>query len=267
MRLPRTYGFWLIALATLGTIGCATMGPPPSVEPLMPRRGITPRSYKMKLAVFNLQDPTGSGGKLSESVAEVLHISLFETNRFELMQRAELRGIDPGDTKRIQEQYRDRLDALVVGSITHFDTVKKTVALNVNVMNPYGTTMAAKHFVVKYSGNINVDADRDDIDRIAEWIERSFPKLATGEVISRSSDRITVNLGTDSGVQVGMWMLVASRGDIVRDPQTGEFLGSDIYVGEVYVVAINPATCDARLVRNVNKRIPQIKVGDKVVFK
>ncbi|MFH1417670.1 MAG: hypothetical protein ABII12_05210 [Planctomycetota bacterium] len=233
----------------------------------MPRRGITPRSYKMKLAVLNLLDPTGSGGRLSENVSEMLHVALFETERFELMQRAEVRGTDLNDIDSIRKQYQSRLDALVVGSITHFSPADKTMALNVNVMNAYGLTMAAKTFTVRYAGTINVDADREDITRIAEWIEREFPKLASGLVLSRSDNRITLNLGSGSGVQRGMWALIASRGDIIKDPQTGEFLGSDIYVGEAYVIAVNAATCEALVVDTVEGKTPEIKVDDKVVFK
>ena len=226
---------YITALAIAALLsGCSMVTPPPSLEPGMPRRGITPRSYKMKLAVLNLLDPTGSGGRLSENVSEMLQVALFQTGRFELMQRAEVRGTDPSDIDAIRKQYQSRLDALVVGSITHFNPTEKTMALNVNVMNAYGLTMAAKSFVVRYTGTINVDANSEDIGHIAEWIERGFPKLESGLVLSRSDNRITINLGSDSGVQRGMWVLIASRGDVIKDPQTGEFLGSDIYVGEAY---------------------------------
>jgi hypothetical protein len=260
----------IVGIASLALIaasaGCS-LNPPPSVEPGMPRRGIVPRSYKMKLAVFNMQDPTGSGGRLAESISEMLHVALFETGRFELMQRAELRGTDPGNIDAIRRQYQQSLDALVVGSITHFNTANKTMALNVNVMNAYGTTMAAKSFQAKYTGTINVDADREDIKAIADWLEQQFPKLQSGLVLSRSTDRITINLGGESGVQRGMWVLVASRGDAVKDPATGEFLGSDIYVGEAYVIAVSPATCEAVLVQRIDGVMPEIKVNDKVIFK
>lgn len=256
-----------ICLFALAAVGCSQVPPPPSLEPVMPRRGITPRSYKMKLAVFNLMDPTGSGGRLSESVSEMLHVALFETNRFELMQRAEIRGVDPGDTERIKREYQSRLDALVVGSITHFNATDRTMALNINVMNAYGSTMAAKSFTIRYTGTINVDADREDIKAIAQWIERMFPKLDAGTVLSRTDNRITVNLGSDSGVQRGMWVLVASRGDVIKDPKTGDFLGSDIYVGEAYVIAVNAATCEALVAPTIEQKNPEIKVHDKVVFK
>jgi hypothetical protein len=246
-----------VAMVT-AVVGCQEIQAPPSLAPQMPRRGITPRSYKLKLAVFNLQDPTASGGRLTESVAESLHVALFETSRFELMQRAEVRGVDPGDTERIKRDYRQRLDALVVGSITHFNTTDRTMTLNVSVMNALGTTIAAK---------ISVDADREDIDAIAEWIERAFPRLESGLVLSRSRDRITINLGQEEGVQVGMGVLVAARGDDVKDPETGELLGTDIFVAEAYVIAAGPGTCEAVVVPDADGRTPEIKVNDKVVFK
>lgn len=268
----------LLLLAAAWASGCS-IAPPPSIEPMMPRRDITPRSYKMKLAVFNLTDQTGAGGKLTESVSEMLHVALFQTKRFELMQRAEIRGIDSRDTRQIQQDYRNRLDGLVVGSITNFTPADKTMTLNVNVMNPFGTTLAARSFQAKYTGTINVQAGREDVDTIAQWIERAFPKLQSGLVIARpSADRITVNLGSESGVTPGMGLLIAARGNIIKDPNTGEVLGSDIYIGEAYVIAVQDAKCTARLapievVVNANGRqqattlVPQVNVNDKVVFK
>jgi hypothetical protein len=258
---------FLCVVPAVMAIGCSMVTPPPSIEPKMPRRGVTPRSYKMKLAVFNLQDPTGSGGRLSESVSETLHEALFQTGRFELMTRAELSGIDPGDIRRIQDLYRRVLDALVVGSLTQFNPTDKTMTLNINVMNPYGLTMAARAFTVKYYGTVNVNADAEDIGRIAEWIERKFPKLKDGLILSRSDERVTINLGSNDGVQPGMWVLIAAGGDVVKDPQTGEFLGSDIYVGEAYVVGVDDAKCQALLVRDENKQLPPARVKDKVIFK
>ncbi len=262
----RRYTIVLASLLTLGT-GCA-ITPPPSIQPGMPRRAITPRSYRTKLAVFNLLDPTGSGGRLTEKAAEALAVALFERDRFEVMQRAEVAGVDPANTKEIKEDYGQRLDALVVGSITHFNTADKTMRLNVNVMNPQFTTMAAKTFEVRYTGTINVDVERDGIDRIAEWLERAFPKLSDGTVMARSGENVSLNLGSEDGVQVGMGLLISSHGDIVRDPATGDFLGSDIYVGEAYVVAVDAKKSEARLEpRKLGGAVPEVIVGDKVEFK
>jgi len=282
MNHPPTPLRIVLTSVALWATGCTMLPPPPSIAPKMPRRSIIPRSYRMKLAVFNLQDPTRSGGKLSERVAEALHVALFETERFELMQRAELRGIDPGDTRRIQEEYRYLLDGLVVGSITHFNTAQKTMTLNINVMNPLGNTVAAKSFdSIRYTGTINVNVSREDIERIAEWIDRKFPKLDSGQVLSRSSRRqVTLNLGSQDGVQIGMGVLLAARGDDIKDPATGDLLGSNIYVGEAYVVAVDAATCEATLENTYERKkasngrlvmmegpLPAVRVGDNVVFK
>jgi hypothetical protein len=162
------------------------------------------------------------------------------------------------------------------------------MTLNVNVMNPFGTTMAARTFDdIRYTGSINVDADRQDISGIAEWIDRKFPKLEAGLVLSRSGERrITVNLGSEDGVQIGMGVLIAARGDDVKDPQTGELLGSNIYVGEAYVVAVDEGTCEAKLALQSEPQkgadgrpmmadgqllvewvVPNVRVHDKIIFK
>ncbi len=230
----------LFAATLAGLTGCASMMPP-TLPPDSPRRGIRPRSYKMKLAVFNFIDQTGSAGKLVETIPDVLSTELFRTKRFELNERAELRAIDPAEMQKIREEYKHRVDGFLVGSITRFSVEDKTMTLDIRAINAFnGVVMYAGHHDVKYQGTLDVKAQRADIGSIADEIYKGFPELGSPgiRVISISGETVTINVGKDDGVIVGMGGLVIARGDTLKDPITHKELADEIYVGEVFVIEV-----------------------------
>ena len=281
----RSAGVAMVALAALLLAeGCATL--PPSLPPTQPRRGITPRSYKMKIAVFNFIDQTGSAGKLVETLPDMLSTELFGTQRFEVKERAELRSVDPQQTKAINERYKLELDALLVGSITRFSVEEKVMTLDVRVYNAFnGTVMFASAFDVRYVGVIDAKADRKDIVRVAEAVYAAFPVLGdvTVRVAGMSGNIVTINLGEKDGVKAGMGALVIARGDTLKDPVTREELGDAIYVGETYVIEVGQKSSKLLAVPIVKMfpgqggaadeaaartaRDPVIKLNDSIRFK
>jgi hypothetical protein len=265
---------WRLAalLSTLALYGCMSI--PPTATSVQPRRAIQPRSYKMKLAVFNFVDQTASAGKLVETIPDVLATELFSTGRFDLKERAELRGIEPADVKAIRDRYTFEVDAFLVGSITRFSVADKTMTLDVRAINAaQGTVMYAGHHDVHYEGVLDVKAQRSDIKNIAQEIETALPKLggADTKVSSLSGNFITINLGEVNGAKVGMGALVISRGDTIKDPTTSQELGDEIVVGEAYIVEVMDKTSKAVLVpirvRDNLGEPPKVRLGDGVRFK
>lgn len=268
----------LMPFFLLSLVGCASL--PPTVSYEQPRRGITPRSSKMKIALFNFIDQTGSAGKLVETLPDMLATELFATQRFEMKERAELRAVDPQQTKDIGEEYKTKVDVLVVGSITRFSVEDKTMTIDVRAYNAtFGTVMFAGHFDVHYSGVLDVKAERKDIVRIAEALYAAFPVLGGDlnvSVVGVSGGLITINLGEKDGVKTGMGALVVARGDTLVDPVSGEELANDVYVAEVYIIEVNPKTSKAQNITNASRglsskggesRLPLIKLNDSVRFK
>jgi len=272
MRDARRWMLWLAGVVMAA--GCTSAPPvPPSVPPEPPRRSILPRSFKMKLAVFNFVDQTRSAGTLTETVPDILSTALFKTGRFELMERAEVRAVDSTDIKKIRTDYQYRLDALVVGAITRFNPDQKTMTVDVRVMVALnGRVLDADSYEVKYAGILNPRADRDDVERIADRIEKAIPTPAGGRVLSRSGERITIDRGAEDGVKRGLGVLIVARGDTVFDTETGDPIGSKIYIGEAYVIAVEPRNCEAQLSQYQRRGragtfSPNVKVGDGIVFK
>lgn len=242
------------AVCLLMVAACSSL--PPTFCIKQPRRGIRPRSYKMKLAVFNFVDQTGSAGKLIETIPDVLSTELFGTKRFELKERAELREIDPQKMEEQRNKYRYTVDTFLVGSITRFSVDDQTMTLDVRAINAYnGTVMYAGHHDVHYKGVLDVKADRKDIQSIADDIYKAFPVLggSDSKIISLSGDDVSINLGENDGATVGMGALIISGGDTIRDPVSNAALNNEIYVGEAYVVEVTPNMCKAVVAKPENR--------------
>jgi hypothetical protein len=259
----------VLCLGALTALGACIMMPP-TLPPETPRRGIRPRSYKMKLAVFNFTDQTGSAGKLIETIPDMLSTELFTTRRFELSERAEIRGIEAREIEKIRSEYKLRVDAFLVGGITRFSVDDKTMTLDVRAINAYnGTVMFASHFDVHYSGVLDVKANREDVAKIAEAVYRAFPELGDPNVrvVSLSGRTVTINLGRQDGVKVGMGALIIARGDTLKDPVSGDELADEIYVGEVYVVEAGDKTSKAIIAQQAVEGTPSVKLNDAIRFK
>lgn len=257
-------------LLAVGTVGCQTVMPP-SLPPTRPRRPIRPRSYKMKLAVFNFVDQTGSAGKLVQTIPDVLSTELFNTGRFELKERAELRAIQAGKIEEIREKYKFEVDAFLVGSITKFSVNDKTMTLDVRAINAFnGTVMYAGNHSIHYKGVLDVEIEREDVSKVSNEIYVAFPKLDAPnlKVASLSGKMATINVGEADGAKVGMGILLLAHGDSLKDPETGEELGDEIYVGEAYIVEVSEKSCKAILVSTRPEDTATfVKLGDGIRFK
>lgn len=261
----------LVSVACLLAIAACTSIPPTYVTK-PPRRGISPRSYKMKLAVFNFVDQTGSAGKLIETMPDILATELFSTKRFELKERAELREVDPSQMDKIRDKYKYEVDTFIVGAITRFSVEDKTMTLDVRAFNAYnGTVMYAGHHDVHYQGVLDVKAERKDIEAIAEALYRAFPKLGgiDSKVVSLSGEYVTINLGEKDGAKIGMGALVIAGGDTIKDPVSHETLAHEIYVGEVYIVEVKEKTSKAVITKPGSHSVeePSVRLHDGIQFK
>ncbi len=266
--LPRFRRFG-VALALLALAGCSTL-PPPTLPPAQPRRGMIPRSYKMKLAVLNFVDQTGTADVLVETIPDVLATELFNTEkRFEVKERAELREFNPNQIEEVRQKYKTEVDAFLVGSVTRNSESDHTLTLDVRAINAEnGTVMYAGNFNIRYSGDRDVKVNRDDITKIAEDLLLAFPPWTPNpdiKIVSKSGANISINLGQEGGARIGMGVLIVAEGEtLLRDPVSGENLGNEVFVGEAYVYEVAEKTCKARIAENSQGIV---KLGDFVRFK
>ncbi len=228
-------------VACLLMVSCVTV--PPTYCAKEPRRTIKPRSHKMKLAVFNFVDQTGRAGNLIKTIPDVLSMELLVPKRFEVLERAKLREIGARKTEEQRNKYKYAVDAFIQGNITRFSEKGRVMAIDVRVVNAYnGAVMYAGHHDVHYKKEQNVTADIKDIQAIANAIHKAFPVLVAskGKIISLSGEDISINLGENDGVKVGMGVLIVAERDVVDNPSSHAGSSPERYIGEGYIVEVMP---------------------------
>ena len=223
-------------------------------------------SYKFRLAVFNFIDQTANAGELVKTIPDILTTSLFKTGRFDIYDRGQLRGKTQNEVEELQRSLKQyyQADGILQGSITRFSPESKTMTLDIRVNNVLSdAVMFAKSMNVGYSGIMDVEVNRDHLDVLAQQVSSAFPNLSEGKVTSIGESAVTINMGEREGVVRGMTGFVVTAGDIMKDPDTGETLSSEVYVAEVYVAGVEPKTCKAI----VSRKSADVRVGDIVKFK
>jgi len=243
------------------------MKPPPLYVLRPPRQALQHvSSYKFRLAVFNLIDQTGNAGDLVKTIPDILTTSLFKTARFDMYDRGQLRAKSQAEVEKLMFdlKHKAKADGILQGSITRFSPESKTMTLDVRVNNVASdAVMFAKSMNVGYSGIMDVEVNRVHLDVLAQELASAFPDLDEGRIISVGESALTINLGERDGVVKGMTAFVETGGDIIKDPETGEVLSSDVYVAEVYVVGVEKKTSKAI----VSRKSADPRVGDIIKFK
>lgn len=240
-------------------------------EPLLPisdfvftRRPYQPYSLKTRLAVINFVDQTNAAGQLVKTIPDVLTTGLYETQRFDILDRGQLREKSVNDLR--EEAGKLPVDGLLQGAITQIQPDEHTIICDIRVTNRLTEQVVyAKSYPIRYKGSLDVVLDRSDINKLSVEIAGQFPTMSEREearVMEISSDLVTISAGSDKGIRAGMAALVVAPGDLKRDPASGEVLSSRAYVGLVMVISVNERSSRARIAANTN-----ILVGDRVVFK
>ena len=243
---------------------------------------------------------------LLDRVANDLVVKLTNTNRFVVMEREQVDQIlDEKDFERIVKggRFKDRLrelegaDYLVLGEIASFyiSTERERVAL-LEEENVRLTGVAEGTFRIAdiHSGSI-VAADKV---RIREHIKPSADRvLAMNTLLDRFTSEIVANIvarlfpikllgvaadgtvflnrGADGGLKLGSRYDIMRPGQELRDPDTGIlFGGSEVKVGEVEIIAVEPSRSRAVLLMEADVRAgdmarpgrePQIPKATRVI--
>ena len=230
----------------------------------LPRKEFLPTSLKFRLAVINMVDQTGSAGNLVKTIPDVLTTGLFDTARFDLLDRGQLREKRENDLDQALETMKP--DGLLQGAITQIRPSDKVIICDIRVINrKTHAVMYAKSAEMRFTGSLEVQMNRDDINRLSQEIADSFPKMDERQpvkILDISSDTVTISVGTDRGIKSGMAALVYSGGDLTRDLDTSEVLSSVTYLAQVNVTSVLDRMSKATIESGGG-----LRVGDLVTFK
>jgi len=246
-------------------------------RPLLPvpefrstRRPISVGSLKFRLAVVNFVDQTGGAGALVKTLADALTTGLYTTERFDLLDRGQLRekGTSVDDIRKLGLDVRP--DGILQGAITQIRPQEQVIVCDLRVTNTFSEQVVfATSAEIRYTGTLDIRLDRDDVTRLTTQIADSFPRADEREPIriaQISGQDVTLAGGADRSVRAGMVGLVMASSDLTRDPDSGEVLQSHMYVGRLSVRSVEERTSVAQVHAEASFS-PDVRVGDIIIFK
>jgi hypothetical protein len=228
----------------------------------------SPASYKFRVAVLDFIDQTNSAGDLVRTIPDILTTNLFETQRYDIFDRGQLRDKSSNQAeKEIADLKKNYLiDGVIVGSITRFSPQSKELTIDIRVINAQSTAvMFAVQHTVHYTGVLDVRVDRDDITALSTKVAQSIPKVPDARVAAINGSELIISVGEEQGVKKGMAIFVVATGDTLEDPATGDALSSRYIIAEAYVNAVEPRITHALVFRPVTGS--WVRPGDLVHFK
>jgi curli biogenesis system outer membrane secretion channel CsgG len=83
----------------------------------------------------------------------------------------------------------------------------------------------------------------------------------SGSVAKVEGDRVYINAGSDTGLQVGTTLIALSKGEALEDPETGLSLGEDtVAIGRIQITTVKEKFAIATILQGCEG----LKVGDRV---
>ena len=217
---------------------------------------------KTKIAVldFELRGDSFKTKDMGGIVAEWFTTTMVQDGRFEVVERALLRKIVEeqklGMTGLIDESSSAQLGkilgvkTIISGSVLQF---QDTIEVNARIINVNtGSIVAAENIRSNTGDNL-----KNVIELLTARIVKNFP--LTGYIVKIRGDSVLIDLGADSGLQLGMEFVVFKEGEVIKHPKTGEVLEVEqIHTGKIKITEISTNTATAEVVSE--------EPGQKIVY-
>ncbi len=259
----------LAALISVLLLPVCTLNPPPHLEPSPPRpllKNIA--SPLFKIAVFNFADKTYSTGTLAKTIPDKLSAILKDANRFSVYRRSSLARVPTKNYTAYVEKLKNShaADAVLKGTIVRFYQVTHQLTIDIEIiLLQTGTVLFERRFSVTYAGLIDIHIKESEIRTIAKEIIASFPKVSPASVVNLvTEDTITINKGSQDGIEENMVVLIQPVGEQVLETSPGKSSAPvSTYTADGYISDVKMKMSNVILFRGNN----QVSLRDKVIFK
>jgi len=259
-------------------------GMPPLSRTDLPPTYLTPRSQRYRIAVLSFVDQTGRGRNVSEPVADILTTALFETGRFDLVDRRELksgeRAAREAESRRARaaeagaapsteaaEDYAwvgDDVDGILQGYVTAIQTDARgsgRFEADYRIVNPdTGLVVISDSARVRFQSDPSgrsVGIVRTDVARLARTIAASF---TDPDVLARRGVVVTeVHLVNDDAQ---ITLNAGALGEAIRQGYAGFVVEEDEeshverYLAKFVVVNVFPEASVGMIVPHCNRVTP-----------
>ncbi|RKZ22072.1 hypothetical protein DRQ18_03295 [bacterium] len=223
---------------------------------------------RLKIAVLPFETK-GMESDLGEIVLDKMITTLVETERFEVMERAQLEKIleeqklglsgilDPSTAARIGKGIG--VDAIMTGSVA-----KSGLGVSIDARLIDTETASIITSRDAYAPSKSVEKIKRALKEIVDEIVDDLPVLS-GYVVSVEDTTIYVDIGSLKGIKKGRKLVVYREGEPIKNPITGEVMGHKIDVlGEAVVLEVQPKLSICAMYKRKGG-LPQ--PGDKVITK
>jgi TolB-like protein len=205
---------------------------------------------KSKIAVldFQMQGKDYQSTDMGSIVAEWLITALVKEGRFDVVERRLLNKVlsehqlamsGVVDDKSISELGKILgVKIIISGAVLHFQNIIEANARIIDVSN--GSIIAAES--VKSASAAGLE---DLVIQMAQKIIKDFP--LEGYIVKRTDDKVSIDLGKQAGVKIGMQFIAFKEGSVIKHPKTGEVLDVEILeTGKIKITRVrqNIATAD-----------------------
>jgi curli biogenesis system outer membrane secretion channel CsgG len=257
-----------------------------------------------RLAVMRVENESATVEELEEdeevaeislaNIEELLATSLFNTNRFDLIERKRIQTAlaeqSFGASDRISPETAAKIgqslgaEYLIIATITEWTPSKSRfgvagigqstaeVAISYKVIDATSgkLTFAGTERATTGSWNFVVGGKSPPINyAVQACINKAAYRIASslksqtwrGSVAQIKGDKVYINAGSNKGIQMGMKLTALSKGTALIDPETKLPLGNDTEaIGTLTVTTVNDSFSIATIVQGCKG----LKVGDQV---
>ena len=186
---------------------------------------------KNKIAVldFQMQGKEYQDNDMGSIVAEWLITALVKEGRFDVVERRLLQKVlsehqlamsgvvDDNSVSQLGQLLGVKI--IISGAVLHFQNIIEANARIIDVST--GSIIAAES--VKSSSAAGLE---DLVVQMARKIIKDFP--LEGYIVMRNDDKVSIDLGKQAGVKVGMQFIAYKEGSVIKHPKTGEVLDVEI---------------------------------------
>lgn len=211
---------------------------------------------KNKIAVldFQIQGKQYQDNDMGAIVAEWLITALVKEGRFDVIERRLLQKIltehqlamsGVVDDKSISELGQILgVKIIISGAVLHFQNIIEANARIIDVSN--GSIIAAESAKSTSAAGLE-----ELVIQMAQKIIKDFP--LEGYIVMRDGNKVSIDLGKQAGVKVGMRFIVYKEGNVIKHPKTGEVLDIEsLETGKVKITRVRKNIANADITKENN---------------
>ncbi|MCC6415629.1 MAG: hypothetical protein IT582_06945 [Opitutaceae bacterium] len=142
------------------------------------------------------------------------------------------------------------VEVSAVAKVTEGATGKAvgTANINVTVRDSESRSASTTSRVGEASDDLVNQATRELAEKL---VLRATDFIYPARILAKRDQIVTINRNDQAGVKVGQVWEVLAQGEPLTDPDTGETITEEVYVGKVQIVRVTPQSSQAKILEDL----------------